>query len=97
MGQKIPFAIRRDSLCVSLVEECEGSSCGAGVDGLPQPVEYKHRLVEQCIHDLVVVKCHHVITSPLMSMQQVTHFRHNPSKGFFLPLYQEKGGFALCE
>lgn len=38
---------------VPLIEERERASRGTGVDGLPQPVEYKDRLIELGIHDLV--------------------------------------------
>ena len=54
MGQKIPIPVGCYCLCMSLIEKCQGSSRRAGIDSLPQPVEYKYRLIEQCIHDLVV-------------------------------------------
>lgn len=41
-------------LRMALVEEGQGPACRTCVDGLPQPVEYQDRLIEQCIHDLVV-------------------------------------------
>ena len=46
MGQKIPGSIRCHDLRMPLVEEREGPTGRAGVDGLPQPVEYQNRLVE---------------------------------------------------
>lgn len=46
MSEKILFSIRGDNLGVTLVEQGERPASGAGVDCLPQPVEYKHRLVE---------------------------------------------------
>ena len=41
-------------LGMTLVEEGESPARRAGVDGLPQPVEYEDRLIEQSVHDLVV-------------------------------------------
>lgn len=41
-------------LGMTLVEKGESSACRTGVDGLPQPVEYEDRLIEQSVHDLVV-------------------------------------------
>jgi len=46
MSEKILFPIRGDNLGVTLVEQGERPASGAGVDCLPQPVEYEHRLVE---------------------------------------------------
>lgn len=40
-------------MSMPLIEERERASRGTGVDGLPQPVEYKDRLIELGIHDLV--------------------------------------------
>jgi hypothetical protein len=54
MRQKIPLSVGCDGLRLPLVEKGQCSSRGASVDGLPQSVEDKHRLVEQSIHDLVV-------------------------------------------
>jgi hypothetical protein len=54
MGEKIARSVRGNNLCVTLIEEGEGSSGRAGIDGLPQPVEDKDRLIELGIHDLVV-------------------------------------------
>jgi len=55
MSEKIACAIRCNDLGMPLIEECQGASGGAGVDGLPQPVEDENRLIEHCIHDLAVV------------------------------------------
>jgi hypothetical protein len=52
MGQEIVRPIGRNHLCVSLIEQGECTSGGTGVDGLPQPVEHKDRLIKQSIHDL---------------------------------------------
>jgi len=41
-------------LGMALVEESKSPACRTGVDGLPQPVEYEDRLIEQSVHDLVV-------------------------------------------
>lgn len=53
MGQEISVSVGCDSLSLPLIKKGQGPSGRAGVDSLPQPVEYKHRLVEQCIHDIV--------------------------------------------
>lgn len=54
MGKEIAGSIGRDNLGMPLVEQGESPSGRAGVDGLPQPVEHKDRLVELSIHDMVV-------------------------------------------
>ena len=54
MGQKIARSIRCYNLGMPLIEEGKCTPCGTSVNGLPQPVEYKNRLVELGIHDLVV-------------------------------------------
>jgi hypothetical protein len=52
-----PWSIGGNYLCMALVEECEGPPGRARVEGLPQPVEYQDRLIEQSVHDLVVLDC----------------------------------------
>ena len=54
MGQKIARTVRRYNLGMPLIKERECAPCGTSVNGLPQPVEHKDRLVELGIHDLVV-------------------------------------------
>jgi hypothetical protein len=54
MREEIAGSVIRHNLCVSLIEEGESPSGRAGIDGLPQPVEDKYRLIEQIIHDRVV-------------------------------------------
>jgi len=56
--EKIHFTVGRDGPRVSLIEEGKGAACGTGVDGLPQPVEYKYRTIERMIHDIVSVVGH---------------------------------------
>jgi len=41
---------------MALIEESEGPTGRASVDSLPQSVEYQDRLIEQSIHDLVVLR-----------------------------------------
>ena len=54
MSQKIARSVSRNDLGMSLIEECECPSGGTGINCLPQPIEYKYRLIEQIIHDPVV-------------------------------------------
>lgn len=54
MGEKIARSVGTDNLSMALVEQGERTPCRTGVNGLPQPVEHKDRLVELGIHDLVV-------------------------------------------
>jgi len=54
MREEVVAAIACDNLCMTLVEEREGTPGRAGVDCLPQPIEDENRLIEQCVHDLVV-------------------------------------------
>ena len=54
MGEIITRTVVGDDLGVPLIEERQGSSGRTGVNGLPQPVEYENRLIEQIIHDRVV-------------------------------------------
>jgi len=49
--EEIACSVIGDDLCVALIEEGQGPSGRTGVDRLPQPVEYKYRLIEQIIHD----------------------------------------------
>jgi hypothetical protein len=39
MREEVVAAIACDNLCMTLIEEREGSAGRAGVDGLPQPIE----------------------------------------------------------
>ena len=72
MGQKVAGTICGHDLGVSLIEECQGTAGRTGIDGLPQPVEYEHRLIEQCIHDLVTENIHEVSSFyKLLSMNRV--------------------------
>lgn len=52
--EKITRSVGSDDLCVPLIKQDEGPTGRAGIDSLPQPVEYKHWLIEQIIHDRVV-------------------------------------------
>jgi hypothetical protein len=55
-----------------LIKKGKRSTGRAGIDGLPQPVEYQHRLIEQCIHDLVTDKSNKVSRiGKLLSMNPV--------------------------
>jgi hypothetical protein len=55
-----------------LIKKGKRSTGRAGIDGLPQPVEYQHRLIEQCIHDLVTDKFNKVSRiGKLLSMNPV--------------------------
>lgn len=54
MREKVIGAIACNNLGMPLIEERQGTAGGTGVDGLPQPVEDKNRLIEQCIHDLAI-------------------------------------------
>jgi hypothetical protein len=53
MGQEITRSVRCDNLRMTLIEEGECPPDRTGVDGLPQPVEDKNRLVEWGVHDIV--------------------------------------------
>jgi hypothetical protein len=46
MCQKVAGAIGGNNLCLSLVKERESPAGRAGIDGLPQPVEHKDRLIQ---------------------------------------------------
>ena len=54
MGEIITGPVIRHDLSMPLIEQRESPSSRAGIDGLPQPVENKNRLIEQIIHDRVV-------------------------------------------
>lgn len=49
MGEKIFRLVLGDYLGVALVEESEGPADGAGIDGLPEPVEHKHRVIQNAL------------------------------------------------
>jgi hypothetical protein len=46
MGEKILLSVGCDNMSMPLVEKGESPARGAGIDRLPQSVEYKHWLIE---------------------------------------------------